>query len=122
MPLVLPPSASGAYEDIKGLVSIYYEAAIEEAYNYGRESAETILLCIAAYFIICVLVYLLSAYIKLCPNYPKLKMGERVMIVTAHPDDECMFFGPLILKLLKQGHCDIYLICLSKGWSFMLMF
>lgn len=39
---------------------------------------------------------------------------RRVLLVTAHPDDECMFFGPVIMKL-KQEKCQIYLLCLSTG-------
>lgn len=27
------------------------------------------------------------------------KLGERVLVLTAHPDDESMFFGPTILTL-----------------------
>lgn len=39
---------------------------------------------------------------------------RRVLLVTAHPDDECMFFGPVIMKL-QQERCQIYLLCLSTG-------
>ena len=38
--------------------------------------------------------------------------------MTAHPDDECMFFGPAILGLLKQGGstCNrLYVLCISDG-------
>jgi len=36
------------------------------------------------------------------------------MLVTAHPDDETMFFSPFIIEALKQLKV-IYLLCLSKG-------
>lgn len=39
---------------------------------------------------------------------------RRVLLVTAHPDDEAMFFGPTILGLLAAG-ADLYLLCLSSG-------
>ena len=39
---------------------------------------------------------------------------SNVLIVTAHPDDECMFFSPTILSLSRLGH-KIYLLCLSTG-------
>lgn len=53
----------------------------------------------------------------------------RVLIVTAHPDDETMFFTPTITTLLNKNIIpadeliinaneetyDIYLLCLSKG-------
>ena len=37
-----------------------------------------------------------------------------VLIVTAHPDDECMFFSPVILSLIKWG-VPVDLLCLSSG-------
>lgn len=38
----------------------------------------------------------------------------RALILTAHPDDECMFFSPTILSLRKQ---DVHVksLCLSSG-------
>ncbi|XP_030373836.1 N-acetylglucosaminyl-phosphatidylinositol de-N-acetylase isoform X2 [Scaptodrosophila lebanonensis] len=42
------------------------------------------------------------------------KMG-RVLLVTAHPDDECMFFGPLIYSLTQRDGCQVYVLCLSNG-------
>ena len=40
---------------------------------------------------------------------------RRVLFVTAHPDDECMFFAPTILGLTQRGQYDIFLLCLSSG-------
>lgn len=40
---------------------------------------------------------------------------QRILIVTAHPDDECMFFGPTILSLSRRQNCQVYLLCLSNG-------
>lgn len=37
----------------------------------------------------------------------------RALIVTAHPDDECMFFAPTILAL--SAKCTLFLLCLSEG-------
>lgn len=55
----------------------------------------------------------------------KAKLGDggvkiRVLLLTAHPDDESMFFGPSILGLAQkyeQGGVEVewYLHCLSKG-------
>jgi N-acetylglucosaminylphosphatidylinositol deacetylase len=39
---------------------------------------------------------------------------KRVLIVTAHPDDEVMFFSPTILALVGMG-IQIYALCLSIG-------
>lgn len=40
---------------------------------------------------------------------------HRVLLITAHPDDECMFFGPVIQKLSKMNNTQLYLMCLSVG-------
>lgn len=45
-------------------------------------------------------------------QFPQCK---RALIVTAHPDDECMFFGPTILSLTQRTDCHVYLLCLSNG-------
>lgn len=41
-------------------------------------------------------------------------MKDIILLVIAHPDDECMFFAPTILNLLKEGY-TVYLLCLSAG-------
>lgn len=47
----------------------------------------------------------------------------RILLLTAHPDDECMFFAPTLLSLLPpeelapspQQHPKVYSLCLSVG-------
>lgn len=47
--------------------------------------------------------------------------GKRIrgntLLVIAHPDDECMFFGPTIVSFLKQrrGRDKFLILCLSNG-------
>jgi len=41
---------------------------------------------------------------------------SRVLLVTAHPDDECMFFGPTLIAL-KKKNCRIFVLCMSRGES-----
>lgn len=43
-----------------------------------------------------------------------LKRGSTALLVIAHPDDEAMFFSPLLLNL-KKSQCDVSIICLSTG-------
>ncbi len=53
------------------------------------------------------------------------KKLSNVLFVIAHPDDECMFFGPTITALVqpssrdsssrKKKAKDIYILCLSDG-------
>lgn len=38
----------------------------------------------------------------------------RTLIVTAHPDDECMFFAPTIIRL-SELKASVHLLCLSEG-------
>ncbi|XP_076035825.1 phosphatidylinositol glycan anchor biosynthesis class L [Oratosquilla oratoria] len=40
---------------------------------------------------------------------------QRILIIIAHPDDECMFFGPTILHFTRDSNSEVYLLCLSKG-------
>jgi N-acetylglucosaminylphosphatidylinositol deacetylase len=42
------------------------------------------------------------------------KFGN-LLIVTAHPDDEIMFFGPSIVNWLKYTGRKVFIICLSSG-------
>ncbi|TRY94446.1 hypothetical protein DNTS_011368 [Danionella cerebrum] len=44
---------------------------------------------------------------------PRLKQIA-ALLVTAHPDDECMFFAPTIINLV-ESRADVYLLCLSTG-------
>lgn len=37
-----------------------------------------------------------------------------VLLITAHPDDECMFFAPSINHFIKSG-MSVDLLCLSTG-------
>ena len=37
------------------------------------------------------------------------------LIVTAHPDDECMFFAPTILSISKSHPHSVFVVCLSNG-------
>jgi len=43
------------------------------------------------------------------------KPRRRVLLITAHPDDECMFFGPTVRQLTNTKDVRLYLMCLSVG-------
>lgn len=45
---------------------------------------------------------------------PDSSADIRALILTAHPDDECMFFSPTILSLVKQN-VHVKALCLSSG-------
>lgn len=40
--------------------------------------------------------------------------GQRALLVIAHPDDETMFFAPL-LKMFVENNMPFYILCLSNG-------
>ena len=42
-----------------------------------------------------------------------MKFGKNILFVTAHPDDECMFFTPTIYALKERS--NLYLLVLSNG-------
>lgn len=42
--------------------------------------------------------------------------GIRALVVTAHPDDECMFFAPAIIELVALN-ASVHLLCLSQGMT-----
>lgn len=46
------------------------------------------------------------------------KQQNRVLVVIAHPDDECMFFGPTITTLVSLVKCRVHVLCLSNGICF----
>ena len=39
---------------------------------------------------------------------------DRLLLVTAHPDDESMFFSPTLLSL-AEFKCSLFILCLSTG-------
>lgn len=39
---------------------------------------------------------------------------SRFLVVTAHPDDECMFFGPFIASEVEHSS-EVHLLCLCRG-------
>lgn len=45
---------------------------------------------------------------------PGVEVQHCVLLVTAHPDDEAMFFAPTILRLIEEG-LRVALLCLSTG-------
>ncbi|XP_037089877.1 N-acetylglucosaminyl-phosphatidylinositol de-N-acetylase-like [Pollicipes pollicipes] len=59
--------------------------------------------------------YLVSAQWSARRRQRQLARCRRAMIVCAHPDDECMFFGPAVVGLLREPACVVYLLCLSTG-------
>lgn len=73
-------------------------------------------LCLELVSPVFILVVICFLYVKFASvnSFKRSKSKLNVLFVIAHPDDECMFFAPTILSLLREGH-NVYLVCLSKG-------
>lgn len=41
--------------------------------------------------------------------------SKNILLVTAHPDDETMFFAPTILTLQRKPDINLFHLCLSNG-------
>lgn len=81
------------------------------------EGESFILSCLLSLFAVLFFLYFILnflCFIGYCNNFKnELKGVKKVLLVIAHPDDECMFFGPTLTNLTAT--CDVYLICLSNG-------
>ena len=62
-------------------------------------------------FFIC-LILIFSPFILICfINSRTIQQNGNHLLVIAHPDDECLFFAPLLLSI----HSNKYILCLSNG-------
>lgn len=102
-----------SFGSLENSVSHYCSQFSLEIEKYVKQNVVNMMYIILFYELICfVLFYLVTERIR-----TKAKVFQnvrRVLLVTAHPDDECMFFGPAIIKL-REAKCQIYLLCLSTG-------
>ncbi|KAJ2064574.1 hypothetical protein GGI17_000901 [Coemansia sp. S146] len=49
------------------------------------------------------------------PQEKQQKKQKHVLFVTAHPDDECMFFSPTLAYLSRRPDITVSLLCLTTG-------
>ena len=76
---------------------------------------EELTVLLFAIFIACLLFYLVFSGVQSYQSVKELQGAKRVLIITSHPDDEVMFFGPTILGLVRR--CEVFLLCMSPGLS-----
>lgn len=60
-------------------------------------------------------VILIKNGLKINSKNVKIKEGSRVLFVIAHPDDEAMFYAPLIINMIQHEKSHVSLLCLSSG-------
>ncbi|XP_046964291.1 N-acetylglucosaminyl-phosphatidylinositol de-N-acetylase [Vanessa cardui] len=102
-------------ESTQNLEYIYniYLNFVAETLIYVRNFILYISFWLLGYLLVCCVVY--RRYARKLPTRTRGALGaKRVLLVVAHPDDECMFFGPTIFRLCEQG-AEVYLLCLSNG-------
>ncbi|KAK7466549.1 hypothetical protein BaRGS_00037371 [Batillaria attramentaria] len=80
----------------------------------------TVKTLISVHFIATLVVYALIAFLGFSFGKRQLRSltGRPVLVITAHPDDECMFFAPAILGHTVQrigNYQSVHLLCLSNG-------
>ncbi|KAG6856551.1 hypothetical protein H0H87_003233 [Tephrocybe sp. NHM501043] len=63
-------------------------------------------------WIACLVVVALAVLLQ--PLQSPLLLKGNVLLLTAHPDDECMFFAPTI-RALTRAQTPVYSLCLSIG-------
>lgn len=101
----------------------YAKLIYEHTVNYIRSALEHLVILLLIYTFGCLICYWLICYSRSWwQRYrgpfrtAELPAVKRVLIVTAHPDDESMFFGPTILGLKAQDEdCRVFILCLSNG-------
>ncbi|KAJ0173104.1 hypothetical protein K1T71_011280 [Dendrolimus kikuchii] len=93
----------------------FYLKFVSETLVYFKNFALYVGVWVLGYILVCCVVY--RRYARRLPTRTRGALGaKRVLVVVAHPDDECMFFGPTIFRLCEQG-ADVHLLCLSNAHS-----
>lgn len=84
--------------------------------EYTREAVEHLILTVFIYCVLCVLLYVGIVRWRVLEFRRDVRSPKkRVLLVIAHPDDECMFFGPTVLNFTGNKNCTLYVMCLSTG-------
>lgn len=83
--------------------------------EYTKEAVEHLILTALIYCVLCVLLYVGIVRWRVLEFRRDVRSPKRVLLVIAHPDDECMFFGPTVLNFTANKACTLYILCLSTG-------
>eukprot|EP00055_Hartaetosiga_balthica_P014095 m.75611 g.75611 ORF g.75611 m.75611 type:complete len:279 (+) comp8487_c0_seq2:35-871(+) len=103
-----------------------YESGVEDGVEEDGGAVEVLIWVIGWFkglllaFIVLVNLYVFWHVWKGKKNIPSVQKEENnkpennVLLITAHPDDESMFFGPT-LRMLQRENYNVFLLCLSNG-------
>ncbi|XP_012288019.1 N-acetylglucosaminyl-phosphatidylinositol de-N-acetylase [Orussus abietinus] len=102
------------FESVLWYLSTELDEIISWWWWYIKEISLQVLIAIVAYVCVCIFLY---AILKRVSHEAWQLAGPpaRILLVTAHPDDEVMFFGPFLYSVIKQKASEIYLLCLTIG-------
>lgn len=84
--------------------------------KFVENNARLIQDIIFCYLIAVFILYLYLIVKQKVLNFRRIseKLIQKILVITAHPDDECMFFAPTILS--QSGGGDfVRILCLSSG-------
>ena len=74
-----------------------------------------LLLIVLVVTVLSLLVVLAWLRVKTAAGSTLTDVTGRILLITAHPDDECMFFAPTALYLGRSVRAELFLMCLSEG-------
>lgn len=74
-----------------------------------------LLVVLAVLIVLLMIVVLAWLRVKSAAGSTLKDMTGRILLITAHPDDECMFFAPIVLSLGRSVRAEVFLLCLSEG-------
>jgi len=101
-------------EHVKRYLGLQINEIIYWWWYYIKEISWQLLIALLAYLCVCVFLYIILKKVNpvawQLPGPP-----NRLLLIIAHPDDEVMFFGPLIYWLAHSRNSEIFLLCLSMG-------
>lgn len=101
-------------EGIK-IMTAYINVYRAEAFNYFHHNAQYLFIIVVAYIIFSCIFYFSLVRFSLLLEVGKIQSCKNILFLIAHPDDECMFFGPSIVSLTGKPNANVYLLCLSRG-------
>lgn len=86
--------------------------------DYLKDTVEHLILAGLIYLLTCILLYWCIKVFGIMNFNREPRNSKRILFVIAHPDDECMFFGPTILYFTRKEDCAVYILCLSTGRNY----
>lgn len=65
------------------------------------------------YVMMCAGLYVFVMLRIVTPSNKTIPRGSKILIVTAHPDDECLFFAPAVTEMVHSN--SVHILCVTSG-------